>query len=159
MQKNSQGKEQNDETKKVKEKQEKNDEKQAAAAVANCISETEKKGKQSSKKTSNLKPVQSSEEARERGKKGGEASARVRRIKSSFKAELECLLEEVKANGDSGYREVMQAFYDRRLKKGEIEGIEFALRLLGEQGAKVSGNLNIECILSGLSEVADNDDY
>lgn len=81
------------------------------------------------KQDANLKPIKkgelSKEEAKRRGKKGAEASARTRRALKSFKEELsEGLTKEE--------QEIMLRALKRNAQRGNLACFEFLLKMLGQ---------------------------
>lgn len=89
------------------------------------------------KKTkSNLRPVQSKEEARERGRKGGIKSGESRREKKKFKDIFELLLDK-KSTNDKGetatIKEVIAINTVAKAVKGDLKAIELITKLLDEK--------------------------
>lgn len=79
----------------------------------------------------NLKPVQSKEEARELGKKGGIASGKARREKATMKATLQMLLNETSKNGKT-YKELVTLGLLKGAINGNAKNYEVILQTLGE---------------------------
>lgn len=81
--------------------------------------------------TQNLKPVQSKEEARERGRNGGIRSGEVRREKATMIATLKKLLEE-KNNRGQTYRELTTLGLIKGAINGNVSNYRTILELVGE---------------------------
>lgn len=79
----------------------------------------------------NLKPIQSTNEARELGKKGGIASGEVRREKATMKKALEMLLNE-KNNKGITYRELATLGLIKGAINGNAQNYKVILETLGE---------------------------
>ena len=79
----------------------------------------------------NLKPVQSKEEARERGRNGGIRSGEVRREKATMIATLKKLLEE-KNNKGLTYRELTTLGLIKGAIDGKADNYKTIVQLLGE---------------------------
>lgn len=84
----------------------------------------------------NLKPVQSTEEARERGRKGGIASGEARREKATMKKTLEMLLDtipNIKENKDKKtFRELSTEGLMIGAVQGKAENYKLIMQVLGE---------------------------
>ncbi len=76
------------------------------------------------KNNSNLRPP-SSEEARERGRKGGIASGKARQARKTFKQALSDDLTEEEI-------EVMLAAQKKLAQKGNLNSLEFIMKMLGQ---------------------------
>ena len=87
----------------------------------------------------NLKPVQSTNEARERGRKGGIASGEARRNKKTMKEMLDYLLEKEIENSRTGekvtYREAILTSAIKKAIKGDIKASQFIRDTAGEMPA------------------------
>lgn len=79
----------------------------------------------------NLKPVQSTEEARELGRKGGIASGEARRKKKSMRETLEILLEMETKSGRTNREEITIGLINGA-KKGNATNYRTVLETLGE---------------------------
>lgn len=79
----------------------------------------------------NLRPIQSTNEARELGKKGGIASGQARREKATMKKTLEMLLES-KNNKGITYRELATLGLIQGAVKGNAQNYKVILETLGE---------------------------
>lgn len=98
---------------------------------------------------SNLRPVQTKEEARERGRNGGIASGEARRAKKNLKETMKALLE-MKVVGDKNQENLKKfgiseedstyqtAIAVRLLQKGLVEGDTSSIRLIGELTGELS---------------------
>ena len=84
----------------------------------------------------NLKPVQSKEEARELGRKGGIASGEARREKATMKKTLEMLLDtipNIKENKDKKtFRELSTEGLMIGAVQGKAENYKLIMQVLGE---------------------------
>ena len=83
----------------------------------------------------NLKPVQSTEEARERGRNGGIKSGEVRRKKKDMKAELLLVLDEPIKDKKGHKVPPRRALSMTLLKKalsGDLKAIKLLLEIIGE---------------------------
>lgn len=98
----------------------------------------------------NLKPIRSTSEARERGKKGGIASGKARREKKTVQKLLEDYLDSdikskkklkdfakaVGLKGDQSVKELITAVCIlNTLKKGDVETLKTLCELLGEDNS------------------------
>lgn len=87
----------------------------------------------------NLKPIQSTNEARERGRKGGIASGEARRNKKTMKEMLDYLLEKEIENSRTGekvtYREAILTSAIKKAIKGDIKASQFIRDTAGEMPA------------------------
>lgn len=81
----------------------------------------------------NLKPVQSKEQARELGQKGGIASGKARREKATMKKTLQMLLEMENKNGQT-YKELATLGLLKGAMKGNSQNYRVILETLGELG-------------------------
>ena len=79
----------------------------------------------------NLKPIQSTSEARKLGKKGGIRSGEVRREKATMKATLEMLLNETNKSGKT-YRELATLGLLKGAINGNAQNYRTILETLGE---------------------------
>lgn len=79
----------------------------------------------------NLKPIQSTEEARELGRKGGIASGQARREKATMKATLEMLLNSTSKSGQT-YKELATLGLIKGAMNGNSQNYKLMLELLGE---------------------------
>lgn len=79
----------------------------------------------------NLKPVQSKEEARELGRKGGIASGKARREKKTMRETLEMLLEMETKSGRTNREEITIGLINGA-KKGNATNYRTVLETLGE---------------------------
>ena len=106
----------------------------------------------------NLQPVQSKEEARERGRKGGIASGKARRQKATMKAMLEACLDMKNENGQS-FRELATLGLIKGAVSGNSNNYKTILETLGEldilqQERQVQQLVKVEELLSKLDEEA-----
>ncbi len=97
-------------------------------------------------KKENLKPVQNTEEARERGRKGGIASGQARRKKRVLREYLEARLE-IMAGDVSTAEAITVALVDKALS-GDVRAYETIRDTLGQNPkqvveAEVSGDMNL----------------
>lgn len=79
------------------------------------------------KKSKNLKPFRSVEEAREKGKKGGIKSGEVRRERKALKEELLCLLEQGNTQEKISLALIKQAL------KGNVKAFALIRDTIGEK--------------------------
>lgn len=79
----------------------------------------------------NLRPVRTTEEARERGRAGGIASGKARREKATMKATLEMLLESNSKSGQT-YRELATLGLLKGAINGNAQNYRTILETLGE---------------------------
>lgn len=96
----------------------------------------------------NLRPIQSTNEARELGKKGGIASGEVRREKATMKKALEMLLNE-KNNKGITYRDLATLGLIKGAINGNAQNYKVILETLGElleSESKEAPILNINVI-------------
>jgi len=82
--------------------------------------------------SSNLKPVRTKSEARERGRKGGLKSGEVRRARISLKEELIAILELVGDDGAANQKKMSIAIAEQALK-GNIRAYEVIRDTIGER--------------------------
>lgn len=97
----------------------------------------------------NLKSPRSTEEARERGRKGGVASGRARREKASLRAALEVLLERKGEDGKTGREALAVALYEQALK-GDVRAFAELRDTVGEKPTDkvdMSADLSITAVL------------
>lgn len=95
-------------------------------------------------KKENLKPVQNTEEARERGRKGGVASGQARREKATLRAALEMLMDMPVEGLDKSNREGMAAALVRKALAGDVKAFEVVRDIIGEKPAnKVDMNADL----------------
>lgn len=84
----------------------------------------------------NLKPIRSTEEARQRGKNGGIKSGEARRAKKTMKEMLDYLLEKEIANSRTGesvtYREAILTSCIKKAIKGDVKAAQFVRDTAGE---------------------------
>ena len=84
------------------------------------------------KQDANLKPVRTKSEARERGRNGGKASGRNRRVLKTFKEiAIEDLTEEDQKASLKAVRNAM--------RRGYLPAIEFYLKLIGQHPDQETG--------------------
>lgn len=95
----------------------------------------------------NLKPVQSKNEAREKGKKGGKKSGEIRRARKTLKEELLLLLE----SGNT-QNKISLALIQKALK-GDIKAFEVIRDTIGEK--PVDKQLTVEGSKEDLEVVID----
>lgn len=101
----------------------------------------------------NLKPIQSEEEAREKGKKGGIASGKARAERKALKEELLLLLSE----GDT-QKKISLSLIQQALD-GNTKAFEVIRDTIGERPVeKVDMNANIS-YEEAIKEVADSSEY
>lgn len=79
----------------------------------------------------NLKPVKTTEEAKEMGRKGGIASGEARRERKAMRDLLEYLLTQKDKSGSNNDLLVMSALVNKS-KAGDVKAIELLLNLIGE---------------------------
>ena len=89
----------------------------------------------------NLKPPQSTEEARERGRKGGIASGKARRERKTMKQTLEYLLEEKGKQGKT-YRELATLGLIKGAVNGNSQNYKTILEITGELNSVDSSAIN-----------------
>lgn len=91
--------------------------------------------------TQNLKPVQSKEEARERGKKGGIASGKARQERKALKEELLLLLQ-----NEETQKKISLALIQRAMLFDNMgnKAFEVIRDTIGEKPVEVNANINIE---------------
>lgn len=99
----------------------------------------------------NLKPIQSKEEARELGRKGGIASGEARREKATMKKTLEMLLDtipNIKENKDQKtFRELSTEGLMIGAVQGKAENYKLIMQVLGElEESKETPNIEIKII-------------
>lgn len=82
------------------------------------------------KATENLKPIESTEEARELGRKGGIASGEARRKKRDLRFALRALMDDVDDSGKSGTERLAAALFAKALD-GDVKAIEKVKDLVG----------------------------
>ncbi len=99
----------------------------------------------------NLQPVQSKEEARERGRNGGIASGKARREKKMFREEIE------KQLGQS-IADIIKATIEES-KKGNIQASVFLRDTLGEKPKDEVDLNNKVSYEDALKKVNSNDEY
>lgn len=80
----------------------------------------------------NLNPVQSSNEARERGRNGGIASGEARREKARLRAALEALLDRQTEDGTTGSEALAVALYEKALT-GDVRAFVEIRDMIGEK--------------------------
>lgn len=103
--------------------------------------------------TENLRPVQSEEEAREKGRRGGIASGKARAERKAFKEELKLLLEIINEDGESNNIKVSIALMERALK-GDTKAFEVIRDTIGEKPKDEVGIINeIPIIIRGENEL------
>lgn len=86
----------------------------------------------------NLKPIQSKEEAREKGKKGGIKSGEVRRVKKTMREMLDYLLDKEITNGKGEKVTTKEAAAVALIKKavqGDVRAFEVIRDTIGEKPA------------------------
>ena len=101
-----------------------------------------------SAKIENLKPVQSTAEARERGRRGGIASGEARRKKRDLRFALLALMETTDDTGSTGTERLAAALFKKALE-GDVKAIAMVQELT-EQAVRME-----ESELFGLVELAD----
>lgn len=89
----------------------------------------------------NLRPVQTKEEARERGRAGGIASGEARRARKTMRAELEAMLTMTvkdKAGKDTGrtFQSAITAALIAKAAKGDTKAYELIRDTIGEKPAE-----------------------
>ena len=89
----------------------------------------------------NLKPIQSTSEARERGRKGGIASGEARRARKTLRAELEALLAVHPTDKDGkeselSYQSAMAVAILKKALKGDTKAFELIRDTIGEKPAE-----------------------
>lgn len=91
--------------------------------------------------TQNLKPVQSKEEARERGKKGGIASGKARQERKALKEELLLLLQ-----NEETQEKISLALIQRAMLLDNMgnKAFEVIRDTIGEKPVEVNANISIE---------------
>lgn len=89
----------------------------------------------------NLKPPQSTEEARERGRKGGIASGKARRERKTMRQTLEYLLEEKGKQGKT-YRELATLGLIKGAVNGNSQNYKTILEITGELNSVDSSAIN-----------------
>lgn len=93
----------------------------------------------------NLKPIQSVEQAREMGSKGGKASGRARREKKTMKAMLDYLLEKKISSKDGKKATTLEAMMTAviaRAIKGDVKAAQFVRDTIGEVPTQTVNNNN-----------------
>ena len=88
------------------------------------------------KQLANLKPP-STKEARERGRKGGKASARSRAAMKSLK---ETLLDEIT---EADQREILRVLI-RNARRGHLPSLEFLLKIIGQHPSQSTSFDDVE---------------
>ena len=90
--------------------------------------------------TQNLKPVQSKEEARERGKKGGIASGKARQERKALKEELLLLLQ-----NEETQEKISLALIQRAMLLDNMgnKAFEVIRDTIGEKPVEVNANISI----------------
>ena len=121
----------------------------------------------------NLKPIRSVDEAREKGKKGGEASGEARRKKKTLRENMELLLGlDVTSTKDFnklyalGIPEeeinntmLLTAAMFERAKKGDVAAYKEIRDLVGESGKQPSTETNLlDAIVGAAEEDIDTDE-
>ena len=101
---------------------------------------------------SNLKPVKTKEEARERGRKGGIASGKARRERKTLKEELLLLLSE----GDTQHKISLSLIQEAL--KGNTKAFEVIRDTVGEKPKEVVDN-HIVTYEKTLKEMTSEDEY
>ena len=85
----------------------------------------------------NLKPARSTEEARERGRKGGIASGKARREKKTAREYAIAVLEGYVKDKDITLKDaMMQKLIQRAITDTELNAIKYILELIGESPAQ-----------------------
>lgn len=82
------------------------------------------------KTSDNLKPIQSAEEAREKGHNGGIASGEARRKKRDLRIALRALMDELDDTGKSGTERLAAALFKKAVE-GDVKAIEKVRDLVG----------------------------
>ena len=119
--------------------------------------------------TDNLKPARSTEEARERGKKGGIASGEARRRKKTMREALEMLLFDTKLNeqtkqmlkaegidntDDFNHQMVITRSLIAKAESGDVQAYNAICAMIGE---KPSENFNLGGVPTSLHIVCKGD--
>lgn len=104
----------------------------------------------------NLKPVtlQSRNEARERGKKGGIASGKARRMKKTFKELLKIALEMPSKNGSTNAEEIVASMI-RKAQSGDVKAFEAVRDTIGEKPTDKVDLTTKEKAPKGMAEMYD----
>lgn len=85
----------------------------------------------------NLKPARSTEEARERGRKGGIASGKARREKKTAREYAIAVLEGYVKDKDITLKDaMMQKLIQRAISETDLNAIKYILELIGESPAQ-----------------------
>lgn len=85
----------------------------------------------------NLKPARSTEEARERGRKGGIASGKARREKKTAREYAIAVLEGYVKDKDITIKDaMMQKLIQRAISETDLNAIKYILELIGESPAQ-----------------------
>lgn len=85
----------------------------------------------------NLKPARSTEEARERGRKGGIASGKARREKKTAREYAIAVLEGYVKDKDITLKDaMMQKLIQRAITDTDLNAIKYILELIGESPAQ-----------------------
>ena len=94
----------------------------------------------------NLRPIQSTEEARELGRKGGIKSGETRREKATMKKALEMLLDAKDKEG-STYRDLATLGLIKGAVEGKADNYKVIVQLLGElEESKETPNVEIKIV-------------
>ena len=103
----------------------------------------------------NLKPARSTEEARERGRKGGIASGKARREKKTAREYAIAVLEGYVKDKDITLKDaMMQKLIQRAITDTDLNAIKYILELIGEgpaQRIEVTGKDGKDIIQKDLS--------
>lgn len=98
----------------------------------------------------NLRPVRSTEEARERGRKGGIASGEARRKKRDLRIALAVLMDSTDASGKTGTERLAAALF-RKALDGDVKAIGMVRELVGQantiEATKELGMIELSDIL------------
>ena len=89
----------------------------------------------------NLRPIQSTSEARELGRKGGIASGEARRKKATMLSVLEKTLDQTNSKGLT-YRELATLGLIKGAMNGKVENYKFIMELMGELNSINSNEIN-----------------
>lgn len=101
---------------------------------------------------SNLKPVRSKEEAREKGRKGGIASGKTRAVAKTFKETINAEL-----SNDDLIKIIQKVI--KEAQKGNMKAIELLRDTRGEKPTeKISGDLNLS-YEDAIKRVSGKDEY
>ena len=106
----------------------------------------------------NLKPIQSVEQAREMGSKGGKASGRARREKKTMKQMLDYLLEKKIATKDGKKATTLEAMMSAAVAKaikGDIKAAEFVRDTIGQKPKEQVEVSSSTAVQQGINKLKD----